>query len=100
MEVRFNEFADCLLDLGANKWTIATYHLFIADPDNQMFLKPVVTQDAADVCAFELNYRPDPNWLTYRSLLQFSKYLMSNLADLKPKDMIDIQSFIWCIAQD
>ena len=100
LEERFNQFADCLLELGASKWTIATYYLFIADPLNHMFLKPMVTQDAADVCAFELNYRSDLNWLTYKRLLELSKYLMNSLTDLEPKDMIDIQSFIWCIAQD
>jgi hypothetical protein len=100
LEDRFNQFADCLLGLGAAKWTVATYYPFLSDPKSHMFLKPVVTQQAADACAFELNYRPDLNWLTYKSLLAFSNYLMKNLSDLKPKDMIDIQSFIWCIAQD
>lgn len=100
LEQCFTAFANCLLDIGAAKWTIATYYLFIADPQTQMFLKPTVTQEAADVCAFELNYRPELNWLTYKSVLEFSKYLMKELADLKPKDMIDVQSFIWCIAQD
>lgn len=100
LEQRFTAFTNCLLEVGAAKWTVATYYLFVADPENQMFLKPRVTQEAADVCAFELNYRPELTWLTYKSVLEFSKYLMNELADLKPKDMIDVQSFIWCIAQD
>ncbi len=100
MEERFNQFADCLLEIGAAKWPIATYYLFIAKPESQMFLKPIVTQDAAAVCGFELNYRKEPNWLTYKCLLEFSQDLKNKLADLEPKDMIDIQSFLWCIAQD
>src|SRR5262249_37865887 len=100
MEERFNQFADCLLEIGAAKWPIATYYLFIAKPESQMFLKPIVTQDAAAVCGFELNYRKEPNWLTYKCLLEFSQDLMNKLADLEPKDMIDIQSFLWCIAQE
>lgn len=99
-EERFNQFADCLWEIEAAKWPIATYFLFIAQPESQMFLKPIVTQDAAAVCGFELNYRVEPNWLTYKCLLEFSHDLMGKLADLKPKDMIDIQSFLWCIAQD
>jgi hypothetical protein len=77
-----------------------TYFLFIADPDNHMFLKPTVTQNAADLCAFELNYSSSLNWRTYRCLLDFSGYLKSSLTDLglKPRDMIDVQSFMWCIA--
>jgi hypothetical protein len=52
------------------------------------------------VCRFELNYRPEPNWLTYRCLLEFAQNLRNKLADLEPKDMIDVQSFLWCIAQE
>lgn len=35
---------------------------------------------------------------SYKSLLEFSEYLKSELAELNPKDMIDVQSFMWCIA--
>ncbi|MEP7343427.1 MAG: DUF3553 domain-containing protein [Acidobacteriota bacterium] len=99
-EEQFNQFADCLLEIGASKWPIATYYLFVAQPESQMFLKPIVTQDAAAVCGFELNYQKEPNWLTYKYLLDFSQDLMAKLADLKPQDMIDVQSFLWCIAQE
>lgn len=100
LEKRFNQFADFLIDIGAAKWTIATYFLFISDPKLHRFLKPTVTQDAADICAFELNYSSELNWLTYKSLLEFSNHLRKSIVDLNPEDMIDIQSFIWCIAQD
>jgi hypothetical protein len=75
MEERFNQLADCLQEIGAARWPIATYYLFIAKPESQMSLKPNVTQDAAAVCGFELNYRKDPNWLTYKCLLEFSQDL-------------------------
>lgn len=99
LDRRFNTFSDCLMDINAAKWTIATYFLFMTFPRDHMFLKPTVTQKAAEVCAFELNYRPELNWLTYQKLLEFSKYLFDELSSLKPKDMIDIQSFIWCTAR-
>lgn len=99
LQQRFESFSDCLLELNAAKWTTATYHLFFAFPDEQMFLKPTVTQAAAEVCGFELNYRVELNWLTYSKLLEFSRYLFRELADLKPRDMIDVQSFIWCAAR-
>jgi hypothetical protein len=96
MPVRFEAFSDNLQQIGINKWTVATYFLFISDPATYMFLKPNVIQKAAEFCAFELNYRPELNWHTYASVLNFSKYLLDSLVDLKPRDMIDIQSFIWC----
>jgi hypothetical protein len=97
LESRFRLWCDCLLEINAAKWTIATFFGFIAFPKEQMYLKPDVTKKAADACDFELNYSTEPNWLTYKKLLDFSSFLFKQLAELNPKDMIDIQSFIWSV---
>lgn len=97
-ESRFNAWSEVLFDLEASKWTNATYFQFLAHPDRCIFVKPAVTRDAADVLAFELNYRPDLNWLTYQSVQRFAEILRDEIASLDPRDMIDVQSFIWCIA--
>jgi len=36
------------------------------------------------------------------AVLRFSKFLRTELikAELKPRDMIDVQSFMWCIRAD
>jgi hypothetical protein len=60
-----------------------------------LFLKPSVTQEAAERRAFLLNYQPHPLWLTYSCRLKLGETLMKDLADMKPRDMIDIQSFIF-----
>lgn len=99
LKKRFNAFSDCLMDLKAAKWTTATYFLFIMYPEQEMFLKPTVTQKAADICRFELDYRPEPNWFTYHRLREFSQYLLQELSELEPRDMIDVQSFIWSTAR-
>jgi hypothetical protein len=96
-EQRFDRFADTLFQMGASKWTIATYFPFLAFPGEHMFMKPVVTQKAAEACDFELNYRSELNWLTYSSLLRFASSLRDVVAKLEPRDMIDLQSFIWVI---
>ena len=62
--------------------------------------KPTITQHAAALCGFEINYRPEVNWLTYDLVLKFSQYLKDELVDLRPRDMIDVQSFMWCIAPE
>lgn len=97
---RFEKFARVLESIGANKWTTATYFPFIVHPDQYMFVKPTITQKAAELSAFEINYRPELNWRTYESVLKFSDYLRVELAELEPKDMIDVQSFMWCIAPE
>jgi len=96
---RFEAFAECLKKLDAAKWTTMTYYPFLAYPDEHLFLKPQITQHAADLIKFELNYKSELNWLTYSCLLDFAAYLREELGnmDMPPRDMIDVQSFMWCI---
>lgn len=98
LEERFLGFARVLEAIGAAKWTIASYFLFLYDPDAHIFVKPTVTQNAAEICGFEINYRAELNWRTYDRVHAFARYLRGQLAELEPRDMIDIQSFMWCIA--
>jgi len=99
LSVRFDKFADTLSHIKASKWTIQTYFLFITFPDKYMFMKPSVTQYAADAFAFELHYESQINWRSYETLLRFSHYVSEEISkinnNLKPRDMIDVQSFIW-----
>lgn len=99
-ENRFTDFARVLCEIGAAKWTTATYFPFLVHPKEHMFVKPTVTQKAAELSAFEINYRPELNWLTYKCVLDYSVYLRNALTAIKPRDMIDMQSFMWCIAPE
>lgn len=79
------------------KWTVATILPFAAQPNRFMFLKPEVTQECAARLMFDLNYRPQLNWLTYSKLLAMSDLLLAELRPLGARDFIDVQSFIWLI---
>jgi len=96
---RFEGFAECLEEIEAAKWTTMTYFTFLAFPEEHMFLKPQVTKHAAALAKAELNYKSDLNWLTYSCLLDFAKYLKNELVtmEMNPRDMIDVQSFMWYI---
>ena len=96
---RFEAFAGCLERIDAAKWTTMTYFPFLLYPEEHMFLKPQITQHAADLTKFELNYKSELNWLTYSCLIDFAAYLRDELVkmDMPPRDMIDVQSFMWCI---
>lgn len=99
-DVRFQDFSRDLEYLPANatsplKWPIATIFPFIALPTQHIFLKPKVTQQAAKRRGFSLNYKSQLNWLTYSRFLDLAKVLWNEVADLEPRDMIDIQSYIW-----
>lgn len=78
-------------------WPIVTVFGFIAKPRIHIFLKPTVTRVAAEAYGFDFEYETRPNWATYRSLLDFAKLIRTDTQDMGPRDMIDIQSFIWVL---
>jgi hypothetical protein len=73
---------------------------FIAQPDTHIFFKPNVTRAAADAYGFDFHYDSRPNWDTYQSLLAFAQLVRRDTRDLRPRDMIDLQSFIWVQGSD
>jgi hypothetical protein len=78
-------------------WPVVTVFGFVARPRTHIFLKPTVTRVAAERYGFEFDYQSRPNWDTYSSLTDFAKAIRTDLADWHPRDMIDIQSFIWVL---
>jgi hypothetical protein len=76
-------------------WPLATVFGFIARPYSHMFFKPNVTRRAALEYGYDFQYEPTPGWATYETLLGFARRVKRDLRDLRPRDMIDLQSFIW-----
>jgi hypothetical protein len=98
---RFDNAAKILGRYEVDKWTTITYPLFFCFPDKYMFVKPMVTQQAALNRGFDIQYSPELNWNTYNQIQIFSKDIFDRLSQSKnealhPKDMIDVQSFMWC----
>jgi hypothetical protein len=81
-------------------WPLVTVFGFIAQPEEHVFLKPNVTRVAAREYGFEFDYKSRPNWQTYESLLAFARLVGEDNADLRPRDLIDLQSFIWVQGSD
>jgi hypothetical protein len=81
-------------------WPLVTVFGFIAQPARHMFMKPNTIRAAARAYGYDLPYRPRPSWETYRSLLAFAALVREDLADLHPRDMIDVQSFLWVQGSD
>lgn len=97
---RFEEWVEVVASLPRKQtrvltWPLVTVFSFIAQPVEHIFLKPTVTRAAAKAYGFEFEYASRPNWATYASLLDFAETVRGDVADMKPRDMIDIQSFIW-----
>ena len=99
-EIRFTNWVDTLKEIEFAKWTIATIFLFIIYPDTYMFVKPNTTKNALEVTGFSVkDYNSVPHYRFYSKILTCSKYIFEKTkeAGLNPKDMIDVQSFMWCI---
>jgi hypothetical protein len=100
LERRFDAWVDVVDRLPRRQtrvltWPIVTVFGYIAQPRRHIFLKPTVTRRAAELCGFDFDYAARPSWRTYASLLQFAGQLRADLADMAPRDMIDLQSFMW-----
>lgn len=105
LERRFERWIDVVAALPHRQsrvltWLLVTVFGFIAQPDLHIFLKPNVTRAAARVYGYDFHYTPRPSWETYASLLRFAAVIRRDLRDMRPRDMIDIQSFMWVQGSD
>ena len=100
LESRFTtwvESVDCLprRQTRVLTWPIVTVFGFLAQPRIHFFLKPTVTKEAARRYGVDLPYAARPSWDLYKSLLKFVGQIRQDIKDLRPRDMIDMQSFLW-----
>ena len=105
LEMRFNRWRDVVGALPRRQtrvltWPVLTVFGFIAQPETHVFLKPNVTRVAAREYGFDFRYASRPTWDTYASLLGFAETVRRDTRDLHPRDMIDIQSFMWVQGSD
>src|SRR5215216_4706559 len=99
-QARFERWIDCVAALPRKQtrvltWPVVTVIGFIAQPEQHIFLKPNVTRVAANAYGVPFEYHSRPNWATYQSLMAFAEQVRRDQKDLRPRDMIDLQGFIW-----
>lgn len=80
-------------------WPMLTYLPFMWRPDRHIFLKPQVTCDFADRVGhpFARDYAQGIVPAVYDSLLDLAEETRREIASLEPRDLIDVQSFIWVV---
>ncbi len=105
LAARFNAWCDVLESLPRKQtrvltWPLATVFGFIAQPRAHIFLKPNTTKAAARVLGLPFAYSPRPNWNTYANYLALAKDVRAAIRPMRPRDMIDIQSFLWVQGSD
>ena len=105
LEDRFEAFVAVVEKLPRKQtrvltWPLVTVFGFIANPNEHIFLKPMVTKIAARKYGFPLSYQSKPNWNTYQSLLKFASEVRKDTMSYHPKDYMDLQSFIWVLGSE
>jgi hypothetical protein len=105
IETRFSRWCDVVGTLPRRQtrvltWPVVTVLGFIAQPQTHIFLKPTVTRIAAQRYGFPFAYAPRPAWGTYASLLALARTVRRDQSQLRPREMIDIQSFLWVQGSD
>jgi hypothetical protein len=105
LDIRFSNWIETVARLPRRKtrvltWPLATVFGFIAQPRAHFFLKPTVTREAARRYGVDLAYASRPSWPLYKGLLDFVGRVRRDIGDLRPRDMIDIQSFLWVQGSD
>lgn len=90
------KLAEVLKPHSCARWTVATYLPFLWLPDRHMFLKPDASRDFAARIGhpLALAYAPALKFEVYAALMDMVAQLRTDLADLDPRDGIDVQSFI------
>jgi hypothetical protein len=102
---RFEEWGDVVAGLPRRQtrvltWPVVTVFGFLALPRLHFFVKPKVTRAAAGAYEHALAYASRPSWRVYAKILSFASAVPRDLRDLKPRDMIDIQSFLWVLGSE
>ncbi|PRY70643.1 hypothetical protein [Halomonas ventosae] len=98
LDGRFNDFIGVLEELNICKWTYATYFLFLSSPQENIFVKPEMLKKSIEISKYPICYEPKPSYELYCQILEFSHWLKNKIAVLKPRDMIDVHSFMWHMA--
>lgn len=105
LDQRFSDWVECVASLPRRQtrvltWPLVTVFGFIAQPKVHLFVKPTVIRAAAAAYGFDLRYASRPSWALYRGLLDFARKVRTDQRDLRPRDLIDIQSFLWVQGSD
>lgn len=81
-------------------WPLATVFGFIAQPRQHLFFKPTVMREALRRCGLPFDYASRPSWPVYKALLDAVRTVRGEIASMRPRDMIDMQSFLWVQGSD
>jgi hypothetical protein len=91
------ELGRVLAPYGAAKWPVVSLLPFLLDPGSWPFVKPTSAKAAVEATGFDVEYSPSPNARTYELIRDLHEHVGKILGErgLAPRDLIDVQTFLW-----
>jgi hypothetical protein len=102
LKERFVQWIMAVAELPRKKsrvlsWPVLTLFPYLAQPSKYMIMKPNAMRFAAKELGYDLEYSSKPNWNCYSDLVRLADLVGEGIADLKPRDYHDLQTFLWVI---
>ncbi len=94
-DVRFDRWVDLLSSDLPRCWPLATYFSMLHDPDEYICVKPTPFGDLLRTLGSDVTWEARPTARLYGEIRRLAQVLLTELAPLGARDMIDVQSFIW-----
>jgi len=89
-------YSEWVSDQGLpNKWTFPTFLLWARHPEEEVFVKPTVAAASIRLLGSDLELGPAPNGDDYVEFRELVLGLKQDLAEYGPRDVTDLQSFLW-----
>jgi hypothetical protein len=82
------------------KWPVVTLLPFVPQPRRHLTLKPNLMKRTSAHLGFPLEYRSRPNATTYAALMSGVAWLWRQLEAWRPRDLLDIQGFLWLTSRE
>ncbi|RMH00666.1 MAG: AAA family ATPase [Chloroflexi bacterium] len=83
-----------------NRWTFATYWLFMSHPQTEIFVKPRVAEWWLKFMGVPSQISGTPTAPQYATLREIAHAWLMALRPFGAQDMVDVQSFIWVSSQE
>lgn len=83
-----------------NRWPFPTFFLFLTHPDTELFVQPQVARWFLQYLGLPSVYTASPSAEVYSLLRRQATLLGDALQRYRPRDMVDIQSFLWICARE
>lgn len=83
-----------------NRWPFPTFFLFLTHPEDELFVQPQVARWLLRFLGLPNAYQPAPSAEVYATLRDQVALLGDALQRYRPRDMVDLQSFLWVCTRE